>query len=83
MPSHVAESWYGELRREALRLFELLSLSGPHEELDMRRIIQARRNLLAWLSGRSKGSKIIQKFAKEGGFSLAADQKNKATEGMS
>ncbi|MCE8026880.1 type I-E CRISPR-associated protein Cse1/CasA [Billgrantia aerodenitrificans] len=83
MPSQVAESWYGELRREALRLFELLSLSGPHEELDMRRIIQARRNLLAWLSGRSKGSKVIQKFAKEGGFSLAADQKNKATEGMS
>ncbi|MCK0537915.1 type I-E CRISPR-associated protein Cse1/CasA [Alcanivorax quisquiliarum] len=83
MPSQVAKSWYGDLRRESLRLFELLTLSGPHEELDMRRIIKARRNLLAWLSGRSKGSKVIQQFAKEGGFSLTAGQKSKATEGIS
>lgn len=83
MPSQVAKSWYGDLRRESLRLFELLTLSGPHEELDMRRIIKARRNLLAWLSGRSKGSEVIQQFAKEGGFSLTAGQKSKVTEGIS
>ncbi|MFC3284067.1 type I-E CRISPR-associated protein Cse1/CasA [Litchfieldella rifensis] len=70
MPTSIAQSWYRELRRHALQLFEAHALSGPLEELDMKRIMRARRQLLGWLAGSSKGSKVITNFAKQGGFEL-------------
>lgn len=74
MPSVLAKRWYRELRHEALALFEAQALSGPLEELDLKRIIRARRQLLAWLAGRSKGSKVVTSFAKDGGFELTKAQ---------
>lgn len=71
VPTDIAEGWYRELQKESLLLFDAQALSGPAAELDMKRITGARRNLLAWLSGRSKGSKVITEFAKQGGFTIA------------
>lgn len=83
IPMPVAETWYQTLRREALQLFDAQALSGPPAELDMKRITGARRNLLAWLWGRSKGSKVITTFAKNGGFSLVAAKEAGSTEEVS
>ncbi|MCO7231768.1 MULTISPECIES: type I-E CRISPR-associated protein Cse1/CasA [unclassified Cobetia] len=80
MPSQVARAWYYALRQEALTLFEAQALSGPFSELDMKRITRARRQLLSWLSGRSKGSKVVSQFAKDGGFTLSEAQGNAPTE---
>lgn len=83
MPTAVAETWYLTLRNEALRLFDAQALSGPPAELDMKRITGARRNLLAWITGRSKGSKVITSFAKTGSFALVAAQDAGSTEEVS
>ncbi|MCG6658855.1 type I-E CRISPR-associated protein Cse1/CasA [Halomonas campisalis] len=80
MPTDIAKGWYRGLRQEALRLFDAQALSGPVAELDMKRITGARRNLQAWLSGRSKGSKVITQFAKKGGFAIAASKESTTTE---
>lgn len=74
MPKEIAEGWYRVLQREALRLFDAQALTGPMAELDMKRITGARRNLQAWLSGRSKGSKVITQFAEKGGFALTGSK---------
>lgn len=76
IPTEIAEDWYRGLRREALQLFDAQALSGPVAELDMKRITGARRNLQAWLSGRSKGSKVITQFAKKGGFAITKAKEN-------
>ena len=70
VPTPVVERWYRSLRREALRLFEIQALGGPIEELDMKRIVRARRQLLYWLAGSGKGGKIVADFAKWGAVEL-------------
>ncbi|MDI4638813.1 MULTISPECIES: type I-E CRISPR-associated protein Cse1/CasA [Halomonadaceae] len=80
MPSQVAKAWYLALRREALTLFETQALSGPFPELDMKRITRARRQLSAWLSGKSKGSKVVTQFAQQGGFTLTDAKASPSTE---
>ncbi|PXX96301.1 type I-E CRISPR-associated protein Cse1/CasA [Halomonas sp. LBP4] len=80
MPSSAAENWYRTLRHEALQLFDAQALTGPMAELDMKRITGARRNLRAWLSGRSKGSKVVTQFAKKGGFAITGSKEATSTE---
>lgn len=85
LPSDVAEDWYRTLRREALTLFEDQALSGALEAADLQRVIAARRQLLSFLAGRSKGSKVIREFAETGGFALSQASQRPATtkEGVS
>lgn len=80
MPPQVAETWYRALRQEALTLFETQALSGPFPELDMKRITRARRQLWAWFWGRSKGSKVVTRFAEEGDFTLTDAKASPSTE---
>ncbi|MCG5494361.1 type I-E CRISPR-associated protein Cse1/CasA [Ectothiorhodospira variabilis] len=72
LPSRVAEAWYLTLKHEALALFEEQALSGALEAVDLQRATAARRQLLSFLAGRSKGSKAIRQFAETGGFVLSA-----------
>ncbi|MCA1770774.1 MAG: type I-E CRISPR-associated protein Cse1/CasA, partial [Halomonas sp.] len=72
LPSGVAEVWYLTLKNEALALFEEQALSGALEAVDLQRATAARRQLLSFLAGRSKGSKVIRQFAETGGFVLGA-----------
>ncbi|MES3676107.1 type I-E CRISPR-associated protein Cse1/CasA [Halomonas elongata] len=70
LPTEAAEQWYRTLKREAVMLFEEQALSGALEAADLQRATAARRQLLSFLAGRSKGSKAIRQFAEAGGFSL-------------
>lgn len=70
VPTSTAQAWYCELRREAMRLFDSLALSGPSAEMNMRRVTGARRELEKWLRAGAKGSKPVADFAKQGGFEL-------------
>ncbi|RTR06584.1 type I-E CRISPR-associated protein Cse1/CasA [Halomonas nitroreducens] len=70
LPSKVAEQWYRTLKREGVALFEEQALSGALEAVDLQRATAARRQLQGFLSGRSKGSKVIRQFAETGGFDL-------------
>ncbi|WP_148252070.1 type I-E CRISPR-associated protein Cse1/CasA [Aidingimonas lacisalsi] len=70
MPSGVAERWFRTLRRQALAQFETQALSGALEAMDLQRATAAHRQLLNFLGGHSKGSKVIRQFAADGGFAL-------------
>lgn len=70
MPSGVAERWFRTLRRQALAQFETQALSGALEAMDLKRATAAHRQLLSFLGGKSKGSKVIRQFAADGGFAL-------------
>nr|WP_298379546.1 type I-E CRISPR-associated protein Cse1/CasA [uncultured Halomonas sp.] len=73
-PSTTAEAWYRTLRRHALQMFDAQALSGPLEELDMKRLIRARQHLLFWLMSSGKGSKPVADFARLGGFDIRPAQ---------
>jgi CRISPR system Cascade subunit CasA len=79
LPSQVAEQWYRTLKRDALKLFEEQALSGALEATDLQRASAARRQLLSFLAGRSKGSKVIRHFAETGGFALRQADSELAT----
>lgn len=72
LPPGLAEPWYQVLKREGMALFEEQALSGALEATDLQRATAARRQLLSFLAGRSKGSKVIRQFAETGGFALTA-----------
>ncbi|WP_030074187.1 type I-E CRISPR-associated protein Cse1/CasA [Halomonas alkaliantarctica] len=75
IPSSVAENWYFALKYEAMRVFEDLALSGAHESMDLERATAAHRQLQHFLSGKSKGSKVVSDFIKQGSFDPSAKAK--------
>lgn len=74
VPTETAKSWYRALRHHALQMFDAQALSGPLEELDMKRLIRARQQLLFWLMGSGKGSKAVADFAQWGDFDIQPAQ---------
>lgn len=72
MPADIAQSWYLVLRREALALFDDQALSGAQENMKWQRTTSARRQLQGFLSGRSKGSKVVKDFIRQHGFEPTA-----------
>ncbi|WP_192035591.1 type I-E CRISPR-associated protein Cse1/CasA [Halomonas sp. YLGW01] len=85
VPAEAARDWYLALRRQALRLFDAHALSGPMEDMDMKRLVRARQFLLFWFLGGGKGRNSVAHFADRGGFDLRplqhpVDDKEKAHE---
>jgi CRISPR system Cascade subunit CasA len=78
IPSSIAERWYFALKREAMRVFEDLALSGVQESMDLERATAAHRQLQSFLSGNSKGSKVVNDFIKQGDFDPSAKAKRNA-----
>ncbi|MDN7133491.1 type I-E CRISPR-associated protein Cse1/CasA [Halomonas sp. MC140] len=78
IPSDIAERWYFALKREAMRVFENLALSGAQESMDLARATAAHRQLQSFLGGKSKGSKVVSDFIQQGGFDPSAKAKRNA-----
>lgn len=57
--SDLARHWVSGLRREALDLFDQWALSGPVEDLDMKRVFLARRELQKWMTAGKKVKKLL------------------------
>lgn len=72
MPSDIAQSWYLSLRRQAFAIFDDQALSGAQENMNWQRATGARRQLQGFLSGRSKGSKVVKDFISQYGFEPTA-----------
>lgn len=68
LPTDIAEVWYLEVRRQALAIFDDLTLSGPPEALNMKRITKARNAFHGWFSK----NKTARNFRKQAGL----DEKN-------
>jgi CRISPR system Cascade subunit CasA len=82
MPPDLAQGWYLTLRRESLALFDDQALSGAQENMNWQRATGARRQLQGFLSGRSKGSKVVKDFISQHGFeSTAKADKSSLTQG--
>jgi len=82
MPSDIAQSWYLSLRRQAFAIFDDQALSGAQENMNWQRATGARRQLQGFLSGRSKGSKVVKDFISQHGFeSTAKADKSSLTQG--
>ncbi len=64
MPPEVARQWIAELRHSARRLFDHWALEGEPEDMDMKRIISARRLLNKKLNHTNSLKKLDQ-FASE------------------
>ncbi|OAZ98749.1 type I-E CRISPR-associated protein Cse1/CasA [Halomonas sp. G11] len=75
IPPGIAERWYFALKREAMRVFEELALSGAQESMDLERATAANRQLQSFLGGKSKGSKVVSDFIQQGGFDPSAQAK--------
>lgn len=58
-PADLARHWVSGLRREALDLFDQWALSGPVEDLDMKRLVRARRELQKWMAVSKKVKKLL------------------------
>lgn len=63
VPVDIARDWYQDLRSETLQIFDDRALSGPLNELDMKRVIRARRYLSGWWRMGKKGKGAAKKFA--------------------
>jgi len=57
--SDLSSRWVSGLRREALNLFDQWALSGPLEDLDMKRVVKARRELQKWTYNSKKVKKLV------------------------
>ncbi|MFB9869331.1 type I-E CRISPR-associated protein Cse1/CasA [Vreelandella sulfidaeris] len=79
IPSSIAEQWYFALKKEAMRVFEDMALSGAQESMDLERATAAHRQLQYFLSGKSKGSKVVSDFIKQGGFDPSATANSNAS----
>ncbi|MDX1755916.1 MAG: type I-E CRISPR-associated protein Cse1/CasA [Marinobacter sp.] len=64
LPSDIAEVWYLEVRRQAFAIFDDLTLSGPPEALNMKRITKARNSFLMWFNK----NKTAKNFRKQAGL---------------
>ncbi|UQI40890.1 hypothetical protein [Vreelandella venusta] len=78
IPPSIAERWYFALKKEAMRVFEDLALSGAQESMDLERATAAHRQLQSFLGGKSKGSKVVSDFIQQGDFDPSAKAKRNA-----
>lgn len=60
-PSDIAAGWYGAVTRQAAELFDEFALSGPAEQLDMKRITRSRNTFRKKLHT-GKDAKIFRKM---------------------
>ncbi len=64
LPPDIAKTWYREVSRQAMAIFDELTLSGPAEALNMKRITKARNSFSGWFSK----NKTARNFRKEAGL---------------
>ncbi len=57
----VRKEWHLALRRAAMDLFDQFSLSGPAEDMEIKRVVQARQNLSRWLNTGKKVKQLLGK----------------------
>ncbi|WP_368388919.1 type I-E CRISPR-associated protein Cse1/CasA [Marinobacter sp. SS8-8] len=50
LPADIAKQWYLDVRHQASAIFDELTLSGPPEALNMKRITKARNGFHGWFS---------------------------------
>lgn len=64
VPVEIARDWYQALCNASLQLFDDRALSGPLDEMDMKRVIRARQYLSSWwrMNNKRKGAAVA--FAK-------------------
>ncbi|MGB9499440.1 MAG: type I-E CRISPR-associated protein Cse1/CasA [Dissulfuribacterales bacterium] len=43
------KKWHGALRKNAMEIFDQWALSGPIEDMQMKRVVEARKNLSVWI----------------------------------
>ena len=55
----LAKQWHTFLRQTALDQFDRLALSGPAEDLELKRVAQARHNLSLWLNTGKMVKKLL------------------------
>lgn len=64
LPADIAEVWYLEVRKLAITIFDELTLSGPAEALNMKRITKARNGFHGWFLK----NKTARNFRKQAGL---------------
>lgn len=64
LPTDIAELWYVEVRRQALAIFDDLTISGPAEALNMKRITKARNAFHGWFNK----NKTAKNFRQQAGL---------------
>lgn len=64
LPTDLSQVWYQEIRRQAFAIFDDLTLSGPPEALNMKRITKARNAFLGWFNK----NKVAKNFRKQAGL---------------
>jgi CRISPR system Cascade subunit CasA len=57
----VKTKWHAALRQAAMNLFDRHALTGPPEDMALKRIVTARRNLSIWLHSGKKVKKLLGK----------------------
>ena len=57
----VKKAWHHTLRRTAMHLFDRFALSGPAEDMEIKRVVQARQNLSRWLNTGKKVKQLLGK----------------------
>jgi len=62
MPQALAQSWYLYVRKQALTIFDDLTLGGPPETLNLKRITRARNGFTGWF-GKNKTTRNFRKLA--------------------
>lgn len=67
LPADLAGRWYKHVRLQAMDVFDDLALSGPAEELDMKRITSARNRFMYQL----KSGKTAKHFRQQAGLDEA------------
>ncbi|OJT01171.1 type I-E CRISPR-associated protein Cse1/CasA [Marinobacter nauticus] len=64
LPTDLSQVWYQEIRSQAFAIFDDLTLSGPPEALNMKRITKARNAFLGWFNK----NKVAKNFRKQAGL---------------
>ena len=62
MPQALAQNWYLYVRKQALTIFDELTLGGPPETLNLKRITRARNGFTSWF-GKNKTARNFRKLA--------------------
>lgn len=64
LPADIAEVWYLEVRKQAITIFDELTLGGPTDALNMKRITKARNSFHNWF----RKNKTARDFRKQAGL---------------
>lgn len=78
VPVEIARDWYQALCNASLQLFDDRALSGPLDEMDMKRVIRARQYLSSWwrMNNKRKGAAVaFAKWANLNSDTVAADNR--------